>query len=226
MSALAEYYKDLGFPPSAWHIGPEHPALERVVLRLLNNAPAARVLEIGYQSGGFAVPIVLALHARPGFQYVGIDSLAYSNAVPGDVIARFLRAQGVKDGFEFVTGDAGQVLRRFPPRPFDLVLIDHYKPLYPRELLAVARRGFVGADGVVVLHDVLGRARSVCGTCRAICRAWGFDWTVTAEVPEGLAVARRVPSPRRLPLATRARRVAVAARVAVETFKLGRRGRI
>ena len=76
MSELSAYYTALGYPASRWHIGAEHPLLEEYAIRLLATLPRARVLEVGYQAGGFAVPLILAMHARPGFTYVGVDSMA------------------------------------------------------------------------------------------------------------------------------------------------------
>lgn len=188
MHALADFYEALGYPKSRWHIGPEHPSLETYAIRLLESLPNARVLEVGYQAGGFAVPIIVGLQHHPRFEYVGIDNLAYANAVNGDVIARFLQDQGVTAHYSFAVGDAQRFLRRLPPRPFDLVLIDHYKPLYPHGFLTILQRHLVRPGGYVLFHDVLGRARDVWKDCAVICRRYGCSWRVVAEIPEGLAV--------------------------------------
>lgn len=193
MNELAAYYQALGYAPSRWHIGAEHPMLEEHAVRLVGERPRARVLEVGYQAGGFAVPVILALHARPGFAYVGVDSMAYGSAVGAAVIGKYLAERGVTSGYEFVASDAGPFLRRVPPA-FDLVLIDHDKRLYPRDLRTVLRRDLVSADGLVLLHDVLGKARRVWHDCLAIARAYGWSPQIVDEVPEGLAVLRRQPS--------------------------------
>jgi len=189
-SSLAEYYQSLGFPASKWHVGAEHPRLEQYAIRLLQTLPGARVLEIGYQAGGFAVPVIRAMQGRRDFGYLGVDSLDYGNAVRGDVIAAYLKSHGIASGFQFVETDAYEFLSQNRHGRFDLVLIDHYKPLYPRDLLAVVRAGLVSPQGVILLHDILGRARAVASLCEAIARAYGYTWMVTNEVPEGLAVLR------------------------------------
>jgi predicted O-methyltransferase YrrM len=191
MITLPEYYESLGYPRGRWHIGNEHPHLEEHAIRLLREMPRARVLEVGYQAGGFAVPVILAMQHRPDFAYVGMDSLAYETAVEAQVIAQYLRQQGVRDCYKFVAGDAGAFLARLPEQQFDLVLIDHYKPLYPRELRTLVRRGLVSPEGCILFHDVLGKARDVWQDCIVIGRAYGYAFSIVREVPEGLAVVRR-----------------------------------
>jgi predicted O-methyltransferase YrrM len=190
--SLFEYYHSLGLSPSQWHVGPEHPYLEEYVIRLLHTLPAVRVLEIGYQSGGFAVPVILAMRGRSDFDYLGVDSLSYANAVHGGIIADYLKTKGVTSGFQFVESDASKFLSRTPSGRFDLVLIDHYKPLYPRDLLAVIARDRVSPQGIILLHDIIGRASGVASLCEAIASAHGYSWTVVEEVPEGLAVLRNL----------------------------------
>lgn len=193
-SSLAEYYQSLGFPTSKWHVGAEHPYLEQYAIRLLQTLSGGRVLEIGYQAGGFAVPVILAMQGRPDFSYLGVDSLSYGNAVRGEVIAAYLKSHGITSGVQFVETDAHEFLSQDHHVRFDLVLIDHYKPLYPRDLLAVVRAGLVNPGGVILLHDILGRARGVAKLCEAIAKAYGYTWTVTEEVPEGVAVLRDLVS--------------------------------
>jgi predicted O-methyltransferase YrrM len=190
VSELAAYYAALGYPTSRWHIGAEHPLLEEYAIRLLATLPCARVLEIGYQAGGFAVPLILAMHTRPDFAYVGVDSMAYGSAVDGPTIGRYVSERGVSGGYEFVERDAGAFLRDVSPM-FDLILIDHDKRLYPRDLRTVLRRNLVSPSGVVLLHDVLGKARRVWHDCVAIARNYGWSPELVVEVPEGLAVLRR-----------------------------------
>lgn len=190
MTTLQEYYQALGYPRSRWHIGAEHPLLERYAIDLLGRMPRARVLEVGYQSGGFAVPVILAMRDRADFSYVGIDSFVYGSAVAGTVVAAYLERHGARRGYEFFAGDARAVLARLRG-PFDLVLIDHDKRLYPRDLLTVLRRSLVSPEGSVLLHDVLGKARGVWPDCAAIADAFGYSASVVADIAEGLAVMRR-----------------------------------
>ena len=200
---LQEYYEDLGLPDSHWHIGPEHPALENYALRLLADLPQARVLEVGYQSGGFAVPVILAMQDRPGFEYLGIDSLDYDNSVDGSTIARFLRDQGITEGYDFAAGDAGQYLRKLSHRQFDLILVDHYKPLYARELLIILRHRLISPGGYILFHDVLGEASGAWKDCARVCDAYGYVWSIAQDVPEGLALVRQDREVRCIPLLQR-----------------------
>ena len=191
MTTLSEYYQGLGYPGSRWHIGREHPHLEEYAIRLLHGMPRAKVLEVGYQAGGFAVPVILAMRGRPDFTYLGIDSMAYENAVGGKVIAQYLRDHDVIGCYEFVERDAGEFLARMPLQQFDLVLIDHSKSLYPREFRTLVRRGLVSPYGYTMFHDVLGEAREVWRDCVVIARSSGYSWSIVSEIPEGLAVVRQ-----------------------------------
>ena len=191
MMTLEEYYTRLGLPREAWHIGPEHPALEQLALRLLTSMRSARILEIGVQAGGFAVPVITAAADRPRFSYVGVDNLAYSNAVPLAHVAGYLEAQGVSGGVRFVEGDSTAMLREAAPDSFDLILLDHYKPKYPVDLHSVCARGLLSADGAIVLHDVLAHAAPEWAVCRTVCEAFGYRAEIDAGVPGGAAIVRR-----------------------------------
>jgi predicted O-methyltransferase YrrM len=193
MEALKEYYRSLGYPESRWHIGPEHPHLEDYAIRLLETLPRARVLEVGYQAGGFAVPLILRCHSRPDFEYLGIDSLTYKNAVDGNVIAGYLSSLGITSRYQFATGDAGKLIR-VSTREFDLVLLDHEKRLYPREFLTIARRQLLSREGYILFHDVSGRAHTAWKVCTTIAQVYGYSWSVVQGIPGGLAVIRRSTS--------------------------------
>lgn len=190
METLEEYYKRLGYPESRWHIGPEHPRLEEYAICLLETLPRARVLEVGYQAGGFAVPLILRCHSRPDFEYLGVDSMAYKNAVDGNVIASYLNSVGVTSRYRFVIGDAGRFLK-IPTQQFDLVLLDHEKRLYSREFLTIARQQLLSHEGYILFHDVSGKARAAWKVCTTIAQVYGYSWSVVQDVPGGLAVMRR-----------------------------------
>ena len=96
-NALARHYQKEGVPDDAWHIGPEHPALERAALEVLETLVGRHVVEIGFQAGGFAVPIIFALHRDPRFRYVGVDNLAYTNSVRPATIEEFLQRELRRD---------------------------------------------------------------------------------------------------------------------------------
>jgi len=187
---LQEYYADLGLVEDAWHVGPEHPGLEELGISLLDHGKA-RILEIGVQSGGFAVPVILATAGRPGFSYVGVDNLEYTNAVPLRLVAGYLALHGVTENVEFFEGDSARVLAQVRPDSFDLILIDHYKPKYPLDLFTVCERGLLSQNGRIVLHDVLTHAAPDWKVCERVCRAFGYEWRINAQVSQGAAVVKR-----------------------------------
>jgi hypothetical protein len=198
--ALARHYQNEGVADEAWHIGPEHPALERTALEILETLDGRRVLEIGFQAGGFAVPIILTLHQDPRFRYVGVDNLAYTNSVRPTTIENFLRSRVTPGCYEFIQSDSTRFLKTLAPSSIDLVLLDHFKPLYERDLLVLCRRGVVKAGGVIFLHDVHAGAASAWRNCSHLVRTFGLQVDVRADVPAGLAILR-VPfgvRPRRL----------------------------
>ncbi len=191
MMSLAEYYAALGYTSDQWHIGLEHPYLENYALRLIERFPRARVLEIGYQAGGFAVPVILRMKNRPDFVYVGIDNGAYANSVDSSVIADYLRSYQVACQYTFYNGDAGKILPRLVPQGFDLILVDHHEPLYPREFYTIVSRGLIVSGGVVLFHDVFQKAEKAWKECELICRAFGFSSQIVDDIPGGLAVVER-----------------------------------
>lgn len=193
MKTLAEYYTNLGYPPELWHLGDEHPAIENYAIQLAHRLPLARVLEIGVQSGGFAVPLILAMQDHPKFSYVGIDNGAYATAVDGSVISGYLAELNLNQGYEFLTVDSDTYLKTLPRQEFDLILVDHFKPLYPRDFETIARRQILSADGYLLFHDVLNKAAGVWKDCQKICAAFGYSWQIVSEVPSGLAVVRLNP---------------------------------
>jgi predicted O-methyltransferase YrrM len=188
---LVDYYDRSGLPAGAWLVGPEHPALEELGLRLLANTKSARILELGVQSGGFAVPVILAAARRERFAYTGVDNLEYTNAVPLRYIATYLGLHGVTRGLRFVEGSSGTVVQAVTAHSYDLILIDHYKPRYPIDLYAICSRQALSEDGAIVLHDVLTHAAPDWIVCQRVCRAFGYDWTIDTEVSQGAAIVRR-----------------------------------
>lgn len=171
-------------------MGPEHPRLEQYAIDIMSHLSTKRVLEIGYQSGGFAIPVICRYANEPGFSYHGIDNGAYSNAVPQENIEKYLHAQEIHRGFVFARGDAAQEMRRLWGKQFDLVLIDHLKTLYARELLSLLSRDLLADTAYILLHDVLSKGDQFWQDCQAICEAFGLRWEIVDTVPGGLAVIR------------------------------------
>jgi hypothetical protein len=188
--ALARHYQNEGLPDEAWHIGPEHPALERAALEVLETLSGLHVLEIGFQAGGFAVPIIFALHRDPRFRYAGVDNLAYTNSVRPVTIEGFLRPRVTSGCYEFIQSDSTRFLKTLAPASVDLVLLDHFKPLYERDLLVLCRRGIVKPGGVILLHDVHSGAANAWRKCHHLVRTFGLAVDLTADVPAGLAILR------------------------------------
>ena len=190
MITLSEYYTSLGYTPDRWHIGQEHPHLENYALYLLRQLPRSRVLEIGFQAGGFAVPVIMKMQDRPDFLYVGIDNGAYPNAVHPSTIVGYLKQQKVKGEFYFHYGDVKDILTRLTPQKFDLILVDHSKPFYSREFYTISCNGFIAPGGYILFHDVSEKAEAAWKECKLICQAFGLSWQIVEDVPGGLAVVR------------------------------------
>lgn len=188
---LVKFYEQRGFGPRDFHIGGEHPRLRNTIINYLDEARARSILEIGYQSGGCSVPMIRHMNKGGEFRYVGVDSLKYHNAVDGKVISEFLAEVGVPpDRFTFAVSDAGDFVKEVDG-PFDAVFIDHFKPLYKRELLTVLERDLVNQDGYIFMHDITEKASEIFQECAPLLKAHRYDVEIRADVPGGLAIARR-----------------------------------
>lgn len=208
---LRQYYRDLDLPEECWHVGPEHPSLEELGIRLVTATKRRRMLEIGVQSGGFAVPVILSVAQAGPFSYLGVDNREYTNAVSLRLVADYLRLHGITDGVRFIEGDSTAVLKTAERGAFDFILLDHYKPKYPFDLLQILRRDLLSEDGVIMLHDVLTHAARQWQTCAQLCSAFGYTCVVDADVFHGAGLIRRAD---RLARPRGAQATILAARVA------------
>lgn len=190
---LEDFYAAAGLAPECWHIGPEHPSLEQVAIEELQQRRGRRLLEIGVQAGGFAVPVIAACSQWPGFSYTGVDSHAFPNAVPFTLIEAFLATHGLTA--TFVDCDSGAFLAA-ASAPFDVILLDHFKPRYAPDLVRIFERQLLATDGVVLLHDVTGVGAREWPACLAVARAYGWAATIRTDVPGGLALLRPHGQPR------------------------------
>jgi predicted O-methyltransferase YrrM len=188
---LQQYYRDLGLADDGWHLGPEHPSLEQLGVALVTATKKRRILEIGVQAGGFAVPVILAVAQQTNFSYLGVDNREYTNAVPLKLVADYLRRHGVTEGVRLVEADSTTVLRTAERGAFDLILMDHYKPKYPFDLLHIFRRDLLSDDGAIVLHDVLAHAAREWAICTRLSRAYGYTSVIDATVFQGAGIIRR-----------------------------------
>ncbi|MEE9611612.1 MAG: class I SAM-dependent methyltransferase [Desulfatiglandales bacterium] len=187
---LTHYYLSKGIAREHFWIGPEHPALEQLALGSLcdRDRESKLVLEIGYQAGGFAVPVIRELYDEEGFHYTGIDNLSYRNAVSGRLISDFLGEQGLSsEKYQFLVGDASEFLMA-TRKKFDLILIDHLKALYLRELRIIITHQLLAEGGVIILHDVLQKAADPWKKCKKLCARLGYNWELHPEINAGAAV--------------------------------------
>lgn len=195
-SDLIQYYLSKGIRQEQFWIGSEHPALELLALEFLCGRESKFVLEVGYQAGGFAVPVIRELYDEEGFHYTGIDNLSYRNAVNGQLIADFLGEQGMSsEKYQFLVGDASELLMA-TRKKFDLILVDHLKALYLRELRLIIAHQLLAEGGMIILHDVLQKAADPWDKCARLCKRMGYAWELHPEIPSGAAVIHaKSPSP-------------------------------
>lgn len=189
---LNGWYLRNGVHEGEFCVGPEHPAMENLAISFLEGRSTKRVLEIGYQSGGFAIPIITQLAKFPGFHYTGIDNLEFHSNRPGGWNLSHLSScldefEVPKTAYDFHTGDAKEFLARCREK-YDLILIDHLKALYVRELRAILQRKLVQPTGCLLLHDVNKRADQAWEDCKKWCQCFHCSWTVHDDVASGLAV--------------------------------------
>ena len=201
LNDLRTFYENQGLSSADYHIGPEHPGLEEKAIQLIQDHPLPKILEIGYQSGGFSIPIILTLYGKRGFSYVGIDNMQFNESINSkwnvDLLNNFLLLKGVdKHCFKFHIGDSGEFLKKCNDH-YDLILIDHMKALYPRELRMIFRRRLICKGGVILLHDVLKRAKMAWEKCRRICKTYNCSYEIDENIVLGLAILR--PDPDRFP---------------------------
>lgn len=130
------------------------------------------------------------------FTIIGIDNLSYRNAVRGELIEDFLVEQGVSpQKFQFLVGDASELLMATREK-FDLILVDHLKTLYLRELRLIIAHQLLAEGGMIILHDVLQKAADQWNTCTRLCKRMGYTWELHPEIPSGAAVIHaKSPSP-------------------------------
>ena len=189
---LRDWYLRNGVNEGEFCIGPEHPAMENLAIQLLEKKPQKRVLEIGYQSGGFAIPVISKFGRIPGFHYTGIDNLQFHGNWQGgwnlSLLTKCLDEHEIpRTAYEFQQGDAKHFLCQCAEK-YDLILIDHLKSLYVRELKTILQKKLIQPSGHILLHDVTKRAKQAWSDCKKWCESFGGTWEVHDEVASGLAV--------------------------------------
>ncbi|MBN1980892.1 MAG: hypothetical protein JW795_05135 [Chitinivibrionales bacterium] len=188
---LIQFYHDKGLTSDQFWLGPEHPALENLAIEVLSKKKSKKVLEIGYQAGGFAIPLILQFKDDDDFRYTGVDSLAYANSVNGATITQYLLSQHVGETkYDFVIQDAQRFLNA-QSQKYDLILIDHLKKLYPRALKSIIKKNLLADKGTIFLHDVLKRAEKAWMRCASICKLNHLTYEILSDIPAGLAVVEK-----------------------------------
>jgi predicted O-methyltransferase YrrM len=131
-------------------IGPEVGKLLGLLVRL---AQATRILEMGTCLGYSTVWLAQAMEATDG----QLTSVEMDHALLEET-RRSLEAAGLSHRVQLVEGDAGRVLRELTG-PFDLILQDSAKPLYPRLFERSVQLTRVG--GILAADDTLFRPRGI-----------------------------------------------------------------
>ncbi|TPX65552.1 hypothetical protein SpCBS45565_g05114 [Spizellomyces sp. 'palustris'] len=109
-----------------------------------------RVLELGTYCGYSATRIARLL--PDGGHIYTVDPSPLQAMVADKVVAK----AGLSERVIFVNKRSDEALQEFDPStPFDLVFIDHDKPLYLPDLKTILDRGLLKSGGVVVADNVI-----------------------------------------------------------------------
>lgn len=167
------------------NIGPaKGPLVKELVERL---PPGARVLELGAFCGYSSILFASALGADSR-----IVSLEWSRASVEGASANAAFA-GLDDRIDFIQGDSGETIPTLEG-PFDLVFIDHSKPLYLRDLKLIEEHGLLRPGSIVVADNVgpiLGDQNYLeyvrgCGHYETEYREATIEYT---DVPDGVEIS-------------------------------------
>lgn len=125
------------------------PAKGEFLEALVRDAAPRRILEIGTFLGYMTIRMARSMPPTATLTTIEVDRGTYDassrirkKALPGDVLAR------VDARF----ANASDVIGRGRQKPYDFVLMDHWKPDYARDLETLRRRGLL-ADGAIVVAD-------------------------------------------------------------------------
>jgi catechol O-methyltransferase len=109
--------------------------------------PAARVLELGSFVGYSAT--LMARHLGDGGCITSIDVDQDSTRVAQQVA----ELAGVADRTRFLNGRSTERIGELT-EPFDVVFLDHWKPLYRRDMEKILERGLLRPNAVVIADNV------------------------------------------------------------------------
>lgn len=144
-------------PVTGFNIGHEHPVQAATMILLARAAEARSVLEVGYQCGGMLIPLCLAqIHGGdPLFeQIVGIDNYQGSGSGRKQdlLIESYLRTFGF-ESFQLIGGEDFTPYA-FQDFAFDMVILDHDKPLTLQHVVECIEYNVVAHDGIIVVCDI------------------------------------------------------------------------
>lgn len=163
MIAVEGEANDTKYHNRTLYVGPEHPVLETFAISLAKTIRARKVLEVGYQCGALSFALVEHLaRNNEHWSYYGIDiEEIYANELcyASSLVPEMLDRMGINHGgrLRFYWGDARQIVPKLADIekvPFDLVLIDHDKPLYLTCYESLLDSGLIAPNAPVVFHDI------------------------------------------------------------------------
>lgn len=126
-------------------VGPDKgPLLREVTSRL---PAAARVLELGAYCGYSSIMMAMTLPEEATI--ISVEKSVLSVAAARDNIT----FSGLSDRITILQGNSSDVIPTLEG-PFDLVFIDHWKPLYLPDLQAIERQGLLRSGSIVVADNV------------------------------------------------------------------------
>ena len=111
-----------------------------------------RVLEIGTFLGYMAIRMARSMPRDATLTTIEVDRQTYDASVR---IRRKALDDGVLSRVTALHANASDVLRDPKLRPFDFVLMDHWKPDYARDLEVLRSRGLLAPGALVVADNVL-----------------------------------------------------------------------
>ncbi|KAG5914372.1 hypothetical protein E4U53_004654, partial [Claviceps sorghi] len=143
---------DFGMKRYLMNVGQEKGAI--VVKEIASVKPKVMV-ELGGYVGYSAILFADAVRAAGGMQYVCLEH----NAEFASIIRRLCELAGLGDLVTVVVGDSAASLRRLKTQglfaQIDLLFLDHYKPLYLRDLKLCEDLGFVKPGTTLVADNVI-----------------------------------------------------------------------
>ncbi|KAG6000377.1 hypothetical protein E4U54_001437 [Claviceps lovelessii] len=149
---VLEAIDEFGMKRYLMNVGQEKGAI--VTKEIASSKPKVMV-ELGGYVGYSAILFADAVRAAGGTQYFCLEH----NAEFASIIRRLCELAGLDDLVTVVVGDSAASLRRLKTQglftQIDLLFLDHYKPLYLRDLKLCEELGFVKPGTTLVADNVI-----------------------------------------------------------------------